>query len=61
MEECQSLRKVALPDSFSEEQFCKKRTELGLRGNTKEHLKKLRQRHKIDYDDTIQMYVKSVA
>ena len=47
-----------LPNTFSEEQFIKGREQLGLKGNPKEHLKKLKQRHRIDFDDTIQMYVK---
>ena len=47
-----------LPDSFTEEQFIQARQQLGLKGNHKDHLKKLRQRHKIDFDETIQMYVK---
>ena len=48
----------SLPDTFSEDQFRHIREQVGLKGNYKEHMKKLRQRHKIDYDDTIQMYVK---
>ena len=47
-----------LPNTFSEQQFIQARQQLGLKGSPKEHLKKLRQRHKIDFDDTIQMYVK---
>ena len=51
----------ALGNPFSEDEFCQKRRELGLRGDYKEHLKKLRQRKKIYFDDTIRMYVKNVA
>ena len=47
-----------LPDSFTEEQFIQARQQLGLKGSHKEHLKKLRQRRKIDFDETTQMYVK---
>lgn len=47
-----------LPDSFTEDQFVQARLQLGLKGNHKDHLKKLRQRHKIDFDETTQMYVK---
>ena len=47
-----------LPDTFTEEQFIQARQTLGLKGSHKEHLKKLRQRHKIDFDETTQMYVK---
>lgn len=47
-----------LPDSFTEEQFIQARQQLSLKGSHKEHLKKLRQRRKIDFDETTQMYVK---
>lgn len=50
-----------LPDTFSEEQFKQARDQNGLRGDYKEHLKKLRQRHKIDFDETTHMYVKVAA
>lgn len=50
-----------LPDIFTEEQFIQARQQLGLKGSHKEHLKKLRQRQKIDFDETCQMYVKSMA
>lgn len=50
-----------LPHTFSEEQFCKVRQENGLKGNFKEHLKKLKQRKKIEFDDTSHMYVKATA
>ena len=50
-----------LPDIFSEQQFIQARQQLELKGSPKEHLKKLRQRLKIDFDDTIQMYVKVAA
>lgn len=46
-----------LGDNFSEEEFIRKRQQLGLKGDYKEHLKKLRQRQQIDFDDTTQMYV----
>ncbi len=46
-----------LPSPFDEEEFKQKRAMLGLKGNHKEHLKKLRQRKKIDFDDTIQKFV----
>ena len=47
-----------LPDSFTEEQFIQARQQLSLKGSHKEHLKKLRQRRKIDFDETTQMHVK---
>ena len=47
-----------LPEQFSEAQFIDARLKLGLKGNYKEHLKKLIQRQKIAFDDTIQMFVK---
>ena len=47
-----------LPDSFSEEEFQITRQRNGYTGNYKEHLKKLRQRKKIAYDDTLQRFVK---
>lgn len=46
-----------LQSPFSEAEFMERRKLCGCKGDPKEHLKKLRQRHKIDYDDTIQMYV----
>lgn len=48
-----------LHDNFNEDEFIQARQRLGLKGDYKEHLKKLRQRHKIDYDDTTKMYVKA--
>jgi len=47
-----------LPSQFSEEQFIQARLKGGFKGDYKEHLKKLKQRHKIDYDDTIKLYLK---
>ena len=47
-----------LPNTFSEEDFIKARQQLGLKGNYKEHLKKLKQRGQIAFDETIGMYVK---
>lgn len=47
-----------LGNSFTEQQFAEVHTKLGLRGNWKAHLKKLRQRGKIEYDDTACMYLK---
>ena len=47
-----------LDNIFSEEEFIKARLHNGLKGNYKEHLKKLRQRNKIKYDDSRQCYVK---
>ena len=45
-----------LHSPFSEEDFIQARRQLGLKGNYKEHLKKLRQRGKIVFDETIHMY-----
>jgi hypothetical protein len=42
---------------FSEAEFIERRKLYGCKGDYKEHLKKLRQRGKIAYDDTINMYV----
>ena len=47
-----------LPEQFNEEEFCKTRTKLGLNGNYKEHLKKLKQRRQVEYDDISKMYIK---
>ena len=47
-----------LPEKFTEEEFCKTRTKLGLKGNYKEHLKKLKQRHQIDFDEVARMFIK---
>lgn len=47
-----------LDNTFNEEEFIKARLRNGLKGNYKEHLKKLRQRNKIKYDDSRQCYVK---
>ncbi len=47
-----------LPEQFNEEEFCKARTKLGLNGNYKEHLKKLKQRRQVEYDDISNMYIK---
>ena len=49
-----------LTDSFTEEQFIQARLQLGLKGSHKEHLKKLRQRNKIELDETTQMFVKVI-
>lgn len=46
----------ALPNPFDVETFKQKRAIFGMKGNDKEHLKKLRQRKKIAYDETIQKY-----
>ena len=47
-----------LNDTFSEEEFIQARVRIGRTGNYKEHLKKLKQRHQIEFDDTIKMFVK---
>ena len=49
-----------LPETFSEEEFIRARECNGLKGNYKGHLKKLRQRRQIEFDDTSQMYVKTL-
>jgi len=46
-----------LNHNFSEAEFIQARQRLGLKGNHKEHLKKLRQRKQIDFDDTSQLFV----
>lgn len=46
-----------LDDNFSEAEFIQKRQSLGLKGNYKDHLKKLRQRHQIDFDETNGLYI----
>ena len=48
----------ALPNTFSLDQFKQARDQNGCKGNYKEHIKKLRQRHKIEYDDTSQVFIK---
>jgi hypothetical protein len=47
-----------LPETFSKEEFIRARENNGLKGNFKEHMKILKRRHKIDYDETSQMFVK---
>ena len=46
-----------MSNPFIEEQFRQKRAEMNYKGNYKEHLKKLRQRKQIAFDDTINQYV----
>ena len=47
-----------LPETFSDAELIQKRLEAGLKGDYKQHLKKLRQRKQIAFDDTIGMFVK---
>ena len=47
-----------LGGTFTWEEFVKARQQLGLTGDPKEHMKKLRQRKQVDYDDTNDTYIK---
>ena len=43
--------------NFTEQVFIQRRIEFGLKGDWREHMKKLKYRHQVDYDETIGMYV----